>query len=56
MRGFALFVEGIMRHLLLIALLLVVACGTKKPPLVPDDPNAPQPQLEVDGGSEEAGW
>ena len=34
----------------------IVACGTKKPPLVPDDPNTPLPQLEVDGGSEEAGW
>lgn len=41
---------------MLLALLFVVACGGKKPPLIPDDLNAPQPQLEVDGGSEEAGW
>lgn len=41
----------------LIAVLVVLGCGGgKKPPLVPDDPNAPQPQLDVDGGSSEAGW
>jgi predicted small lipoprotein YifL len=44
-----------MRYVLVIALLLV-GCGSKKPPLVPDDPNAPQPQLDVDGGNAEAGW
>jgi hypothetical protein len=45
-----------------IALLLLIAAsgaacgGGSKPPLVPDDPNAPQPQIDVDGGSSEAGW
>jgi hypothetical protein len=44
-----------MRWFVLIA--LMTACGGgSKPPLVPDDPNAPQPEIEVDGGSAEAGW
>jgi hypothetical protein len=41
----------------LIGVLAALACGGgSKPPLVPDDPNAPHPELEVDGGSSEAGW
>jgi predicted small lipoprotein YifL len=45
-----------MRWFVLIALMTVACGGGSKPPLVPDDPNAPQPEIEVDGGSAEAGW
>lgn len=53
MRGFTLFVEGVVRYLLI--LVFVAACGGgSKPPLVPDDPNAPHPENDiVDAGSTE---
>jgi hypothetical protein len=45
-------------HLSILILLglVLAACGGdgKKPPLVPDDPNAPS--VIFDGGNEEAGW